>query len=125
MRGVAGAVTGVWRGATALLAAAVFAGRLALVGATPAQLALPLAFPGGAGAGLSNRHTVLAPEAFGQGGPLVALPRPAGFFTSFMLSPRADMRGLTTQPRSELMGTTWSMGGAALFDDPASDAARS
>ncbi len=73
-----------WAGATALLAAAVVAGRVAFSGATPAQLALPLTFA--AGAVLASVMDTLAPEAFREGGPWVALASAAGFFTAFMLS---------------------------------------
>lgn len=79
-----GQVIGLWAGATALLAAAVVVGRLAFAGATPPQLALPLAFAGGAV--LASVIDTLAPEAFRGGGSFVALASAAGFFTSFMLS---------------------------------------
>jgi zinc transporter, ZIP family len=58
-------------GATALLAAAVVVGRLAFAGATPPQLALPLAFADGAV--LAVVIDTLAPEAFRGGGSFVAL----------------------------------------------------
>lgn len=77
-------VIGLWAGATALLAAAVVVGRLAFAGATPPQLALPLAFAGGAV--LASVIDTLAPEAFRDGGSVVALASAAGFFTSFVLS---------------------------------------
>lgn len=77
-------VIGLWAGATALLAAAVVVGRLGFAGASPTQLALPLAFAGGAV--LTSVIITLAPEAFQEGGPFVALAGAAGFFTSFMLS---------------------------------------
>ena len=57
-------------GATVLLGAAVVAGRLVFAGASPGQLALPLAFAGGAV--LASVIDTLAPEAFGEGGPFVA-----------------------------------------------------
>lgn len=76
-------VVSLWAGATVLLAAAVL-GRLAFGGASPEQLALPLAFAGGAV--LVSVIDTLAPEAFRSGGPLVALASTAGFFTAFMLS---------------------------------------
>lgn len=79
-----GKVIGLWAGATVLLAAAVVLGRLAFAGATPMQLALPLAFAGGAV--LASVIDTLAPEAFSNGGPSVALASAAGFFTTFMLS---------------------------------------
>ena len=59
-------------------------GRLAFAAATPPQLALPLAFAGGAV--LASVIDTLAPEALRDGGPFVALASTAGFFTSFMLS---------------------------------------
>jgi len=71
-------------GATVLLAAAVFAGRFAFAGASPETLALPLAFAGGAV--LTSVIDTLAPEAFGEGGPLIALASAAGFVTGYMLS---------------------------------------
>lgn len=76
-------VVGLWAGATALLAAAVVLGRLAFSGASPEQLALPLAFAGGAV--LASVIDTLAPEAFRSGGPLVALASATGFFTAFVL----------------------------------------
>lgn len=79
-----GGIIALWGGATLLLAAAVVVGWLAFAGASPEQLALPLAFAGGAV--LASVIDTLAPEAFGQGGPFVALASAAGFFTAFMLS---------------------------------------
>ena len=78
------AVLGLWGGATALLAAAVLAGRYAFAGAAPDELALPLAFAGGAV--LASVIDTLAPEAFAGGGPFVALASAGGFFTAFLLS---------------------------------------
>jgi len=77
-------VVGLWAGATVLLAVAVFAGRLAFAGASPETLALPLAFAGGAV--LASVIDTLAPEAFGEGGPLIALASAAGFVTGYTLS---------------------------------------
>lgn len=79
-----GGVVALWGGATLLLGAAVVLGRLAFTGASPEQLALPLAFAGGAV--LASVIDTLAPEAFGEGGPFVALASAAGFFTAFVLS---------------------------------------
>jgi ZIP family zinc transporter len=73
-----------WVGATALLALAVVLGRLSFAGATDAALSLPLAFA--AGAVLASVVDTLAPEAFEDGGPYVALSSAAGFVTAFMLS---------------------------------------
>jgi zinc transporter, ZIP family len=79
-----GGIVALWAGATVLLAGAVVAGRLAFAGASPVQLALPLAFAGGAV--LASVIDTLAPEAFGQGGAFVALASAAGFFTAYVLS---------------------------------------
>lgn len=75
---------GLWAGATALLALAVVAGRVLFAGSEPSRLALPLAFA--AGAVLASVIDTLAPEAFRDGGPYVALASAAGFFTAFLLS---------------------------------------
>ncbi|QVT81152.1 hypothetical protein ENKNEFLB_03560 [Nocardioides aquaticus] len=77
-------VVALWAGATVLLAAAVVAGRLAFAGASPATLAGPLAFA--AGAVLTSVVDTLAPEAFGKGGPWIALASAAGFATGYVLS---------------------------------------
>ena len=77
-------VVGVWSGATVLLATAVLAGRYFFVGADPATLAYPLAFAGGAVlASVIDPH---APEAFGEGGPAIALASAAGLVTGCLLS---------------------------------------
>ena len=77
-------VVAVWCGATLLLAAAVFAGRYLFAGVGPAGLSYPLAFAGGAV--LASVIDTLAPEAFGEGGPAIALASAAGFVTGFLLS---------------------------------------
>ncbi len=77
-------VVALWGGATLLLAAAVIAGRLAFTGASPEALAIPLGFA--AGAVLASVIDTLAPEAFGKGGPLIALASAAGFATGYLLS---------------------------------------
>ena len=58
--------------------------RLAFAGASPQALAVPLAFAGGAV--LASVIDTLAPEAFGEGGPLIALASGAGFVTAYMLN---------------------------------------
>ena len=73
-----------WAGATVLLALAVVLGRLTFAGATDAALSLPLAFA--AGAVLASVVDTLAPEAFADGGPYVALASATGFVTAFLLS---------------------------------------
>lgn len=73
-----------WVAATLLLAAAVVLGRLGFAGASSAELALPLSFA--AGAVLASVVDTLAPEAFQDGGPYVALASATGFVTTFLLS---------------------------------------
>lgn len=77
-------VVGVWCAATVLLATSVFIGRYLFSDADPAALAYPLAFAGGAV--LASVVDTLAPEAFGEGGPAIALASAAGFVTGFLLS---------------------------------------
>ncbi len=78
------AVVGLWGGATVLLFLAVVVGRLLAGDAGHEQLALPLAFAGGAV--LASVIDTLAPEAFRQGGPWIALASAAGFVMTFRLS---------------------------------------
>lgn len=73
-----------WCGVTLLLAGAVVAGRYLFSGASPAALAYPLAFAGGAV--LASVIDTLAPEAFGEGGPAIALASAAGFVSGYLLS---------------------------------------
>lgn len=73
-----------WAGAAVLLALAVVLGRLGFAGATDAALSLPLAFAGGAV--LASVADTLAPEAFKDGGPYVALATATGFVSAFLLS---------------------------------------
>jgi ZIP family zinc transporter len=77
-------VVALWAGATLLLAAAVIVGRPAFSGAGPEPLAIPLAFA--AGAVLASVIDTPAPEAFGGGGPLIALGSAVGFATGYILS---------------------------------------
>lgn len=77
-------VIGVWGAATVLLGVAVVAGRYLFADAGPQVLAWPLAFAGGAV--LASVIDTLAPEAFGDGGPAIALASAAGFLTGFLLS---------------------------------------
>lgn len=77
-------VISLWVGATGLLAAAVIVGHLAFAGTSPEDLAVPLAFAGGAV--LASVIDTIAPEAFKDGGPYVALASAAGFFCAFLLS---------------------------------------
>jgi len=77
-------VVGVWSLAAVLLAAAVFGGRYFFGGVSAETLSYPLAFAGGAV--LASVIDTLAPEAFGDGGPMIALASAAGFVTGFLLS---------------------------------------
>lgn len=77
-------VVAVWCATTILLAAAVVAGRYLFAGAGPTALSYPLAFAGGAV--LASVIDTLAPEAFGDGGPSIALASAAGFVTGYLLS---------------------------------------
>lgn len=77
-------VIALWTAAAVLLAVAVAAGRWLFAGAGRAELALPLAFAGGAV--LASVVDTLAPEAFRRGGPWIALASAAGFVMTFELS---------------------------------------
>ena len=77
-------VIGVWSAATLLLAAAVLLGKYLFAGASASTLSYPLAFAGGAV--LASVIDTLAPEAFGKGGPVIALASAAGFVTGYLLS---------------------------------------
>lgn len=77
-------VISVWSAATILLALAVFAGRYLFSAAGSQGLSYPLAFA--AGAVLASVIDTLAPEAFEQGGPTIALSSAAGFMVGFLLS---------------------------------------
>lgn len=76
-------VLALWGSATVLLALAVVAGSVLFASATGAQLAIPLGFAGGAV--LASVVDSVAPEAFEEGGPVIALASAAGFFVAFML----------------------------------------
>lgn len=78
-----GSVVLLWVGATVLLALAVLLGRLGFAGASSADLAIPLAFAGGAV--LASVVDTLVPEAFKDGGPFVALASVAGFLVAFLI----------------------------------------
>lgn len=75
---------GIWTGAAVLLGVAVVAGYALFAGASQSQLAAPLAFAGGAV--LASVIDTVAPEAYQEGGPFVALASVAGFFMTFVLS---------------------------------------
>jgi ZIP family zinc transporter len=77
-------VVGVWSAAALLLAVAVFAGRYLFSGADTQALSYPLAFA--AGAVLASVIDTVAPEAFDEGGPMIALSSAAGFLLGFLLS---------------------------------------
>lgn len=76
-------VLGIWGAATIALAGAVVAGHVLLSSLGSAQVAIPLGFAGGAV--LASVVDAAAPEAFEDGGPLIALASAAGFVLAFLL----------------------------------------
>jgi zinc transporter, ZIP family len=79
----AGLVVLVWTITALLLAASVVAGNVVISGASEELLALLLAFAGGAV--LASLADTLMPDAYLEGGGLVAFATAAGFFLSFMV----------------------------------------
>ncbi len=73
----------VWSGTALLLAASVVVGSAALSGADERFLSVLLAFAGGAV--LASLADTLMPDAYREGGALVAFATAAGFFLSFMI----------------------------------------
>jgi zinc transporter, ZIP family len=73
----------VWTGTALLLAASVVVGSAAFSGADESLLAVLLAFAGGAV--LASLADTLMPDAYREGGALVAFATAAGFFLSFMI----------------------------------------
>jgi ZIP family zinc transporter len=73
----------VWTVTALLLAASVVVGSAALSGADESLLAVLLAFAGGAV--LASLADTLMPDAYREGGALVAFATAAGFFLSFMI----------------------------------------
>jgi ZIP family zinc transporter len=73
----------VWTVTALLLTASVVVGRAALSGAGESLLAVLLAFAGGAV--LASLADTLMPDAYREGGALVAFATAAGFFLSFMI----------------------------------------
>jgi zinc transporter, ZIP family len=80
----AGFVAGTWGGAGLLLVLAVLIGAGPLSGAPEETVSLPLAFA--AGAVLASLADTLMPEAYEQGGPLVAISTTGGFVLSFLIA---------------------------------------
>lgn len=79
-----GFIIGTWSIAAVLLTLAVVVGAGPLAMASAETISLPLAFA--AGAVLASLADTLMPEAYEQGGPLVALSTTAGFVLSFILA---------------------------------------
>ncbi len=79
-----GFAVGTWTATAALLAAAMLVGYLALEGLAPGSLSVLLAFAGGAV--LASLADTLMPQAYQDGGPLVAFATVAGFFVAFVSS---------------------------------------
>ena len=75
---------GVWTATAVLLAAAVVIGNSALKGVSEEPLAVMLSFAGGAV--LASLADTLMPDAYREGGPLVAFATAAGFLLSFLVS---------------------------------------
>ena len=73
----------VWTLTALLLAASVIAGNVVLSGADERLLSVLLAFAGGAV--LASLADTLMPDAYREGGGLVAFATAAGFFVSFMI----------------------------------------
>jgi zinc transporter, ZIP family len=80
----AGFVAGMWGAAGLLLVVAVLIGAGPLSGAPEETVSLPLAFA--AGAVLASLADTLMPEAYEQGGPLVAICTTGGFVMSFTIA---------------------------------------
>lgn len=77
-------VIGVWAATGALLAGAVVIGNVAFSGVGEGTLAVVQAFAGGAV--LASLVDTLMPEAYEEGGSLVAFATTAGFLLTFLLS---------------------------------------
>jgi ZIP family zinc transporter len=77
-------VLSVWGLTAALLAAAVFAGRLAADVASEQWLGMLAAFA--AGAVLASLADSVMPEAYAEGGPLVAFATSGGFLVAYALT---------------------------------------
>src|SRR5215210_1716516 len=78
-----GFVVLVWTATAVILTAAVVIGNIALSGVGERALSILLAFAGGAV--LASIADTLMPDAYGEGGKLVAFATAAGFFLSFMI----------------------------------------
>lgn len=76
-------VISVWTATAVVLAASVVLGSAALSGASGETLSVVLAFAGGAV--LASLADTLMPDAYREGGGLVAFATVAGFFLSFMI----------------------------------------
>ncbi len=75
---------GVWSATAILLAAAVVVGNAALAGVGEEPLAVLLSFAGGAV--LASLADTLMPDAYREGGSVVAFATAAGFLLSFLIS---------------------------------------
>lgn len=79
-----GFILGTWGVCAVLLTLAVVVGAGPLASSSPETLSLPLAFA--AGAVIASLADTLMPEAYEDGGPVVALSTAAGFVLSYVLS---------------------------------------
>ena len=73
-----------WMAASVLLVLAVPLGQQVFAGGSEDTISIPLAFAGGAV--IASRATTMMPEAYEEGGSLVALATVAGFLLSFVLA---------------------------------------
>ncbi len=104
---------GLWSAAAVLLTAAVLVGAGPLSTVSDETISLPLAFA--AGAVVASLADTLMPEAYEQGGPLVALSTALGFVLSFLLatlrlSRRYRAGGLLNRAESHAAATGSSKG---------------
>jgi len=74
----------VWSATAVLLAVAVVVGKIALSGASEKTVSVLLSFAGGAV--LASLADTLMPDAYREGGPLVAFATAAGFLLSFLVA---------------------------------------
>jgi ZIP family zinc transporter len=79
-----GFVVGIWTATAVLLTVAVVVGNVLFTGVSENVLAFAQAFAGGAV--LASLADTVMPDAYRQGGPLVAFTTAAGFLLTFLIS---------------------------------------
>ena len=76
-------VVGIWAATAVLLTAAVVAGNTIFAGLSAESIAIARAFAGGAVlAGIADE---ILPDAYEEGGPLIAMATAVGFLITFLL----------------------------------------